>query len=112
MAGESRPSRTVVTLFPDHASRPDPDDIPPPKWLSAAAKRLWATKVNRYRQRGQKVAGFEDSLAQYCSLEAELIDFYRKKTTPPMAMAGRPSAAHCSSALRPIGSRSGWLGVG
>jgi hypothetical protein len=86
LAGQDKPSRQVSVLFPDHASRPDPDLIAPPKWLCAAAKKIWADKVNRYRQRSQKVGGFEDGLAQYCALEAELIALYRKKNTPPMAM--------------------------
>lgn len=84
--GETRPSRAVVDLFPDHSSRPDPESIEPPKWLSVAAKKIWRDKVERYRQRNQKIAGFEDTLAQYCALEAELIEMRRKKLLPPMAM--------------------------
>ncbi len=89
--GETRPSQKVEVLFPDHASRPDPENFPPPKWLSGTAKKIWQEKVERYRQRGQKIDGFQDSLAQYCSLESELIDdFRKKKIVPPMAMV----AAH------------------
>lgn len=84
--GETRPSRAVVDLFPDHASRPDPDVIEPPKWLSAAAKKIWREKVERYRQRGQKIAGFEDTLAQYCALEADIRTMWSRKLVPTMAM--------------------------
>ena len=83
--GETRPSRAVVHLYPDHASRPDPDQINPPSWLSAKAKAIWKRKIERYRQRGQKVDGFQDSLAQYCSLEAELEKLYAAGMMPTMA---------------------------
>lgn len=76
--GETRPSRKVVSMFPDHASRPDPDVIDPPTGMTAAAKKIWHTKVNRYRQRGQKVQGFEDALRQYCELEAMLNKAFKK----------------------------------
>ena len=86
--GETRPSQQKVEiLFPDHASRPDPVSIPAPSWLSKMAKQIWKEKVDRYQQRGQKVDGFQDALAQYCSIEAELIvDFRKKQIVPPMAM--------------------------
>lgn len=84
--GTVQPCRAVTVLFPDHASRPDPESIPPPKWLSAAAKHIWAEKVDRYRQRAQKVAGFEDALAQYCALEADIIAARRKKLPITVAM--------------------------
>lgn len=75
--GTVQPSREIVALYPDHASRPDPVDLPPPQGMSAAAKRVWATKVERYRQRGQKVQGFEDSLRQYCELEVRLNKMFK-----------------------------------
>lgn len=84
--GETRPSRKVTVLFEDHASRPDPEVIAAPKWLSGAAKRVWAEKVDRYRQRAQKVSGFEDALAQYCALEAEIIAIRKKRDVPTVAM--------------------------
>lgn len=84
--GETRPSRKVETLFADHASRPDPEKIPAPDWLNDRAKEIWIDKTNRYRQRNQKIGGFENALAQYCALEADLINLYRKEITPPMAM--------------------------
>ena len=84
--GETRPSRAVVSLYPDHASRPDPAEIPPPKGMSREGRKIWAAKVERYRQRGQKVQGFEDALRQYCELEAELNRCWAKGNTPTMAM--------------------------
>jgi hypothetical protein len=71
-SGETRPSRQVVALFADVASRPDPDVIPPQTGMTAPAKKIWNDKVSRYRQRGQKVQGFEDALRQYCEIEAAL----------------------------------------
>jgi hypothetical protein len=76
--GETRPSQSVVSIFPDHASRPDPDVIDPPKGMTAAARKIWHIKVNRYRQRGQKVQGFEDALRQYCELEAMLNKAFKR----------------------------------
>ncbi len=78
--GETRPSRAVVTLFADHASRPDPDVIPPPKGMTPAARKIWVSKVDRFKQRGQKVQGFEDSLRQYCEIEAALNHAFKNKT--------------------------------
>jgi hypothetical protein len=40
--------------------------------MTHIAKRIWDEKVARYKQRGQKVQGFEDALRQYCELEAAL----------------------------------------
>lgn len=84
--GETRPSRAVVSLFEDHAARPDPEDIPPPKWLKAAERRIWEEKVNRYRMRGQKVDGFQDALAQYCAIEHDLISRRKKGIDVPTSM--------------------------
>ena len=83
--GETRPSRAVVTLFADHASRPDPDVIPAPTGMTAAAKKIWAAKVDRFKQRGQKIQGFEDSLRQYCEIEAALNKAF-KMSNATMAM--------------------------
>jgi hypothetical protein len=84
-AGETRPSRAVVSLYPDHASRPDPDAIPAPSGMTSAARKIWATKVDRYRQRGQKISGFEDGLRQLCEIEAALNKAW-KNGTATMAM--------------------------
>lgn len=84
-AGETRPSRAVVSLYPDHASRPDPEVMPPPAGMTAPAKRLWKAKIERYHQRGQKVGGFEDALRQFCEVEAALNKAW-KNSTATMAM--------------------------
>jgi hypothetical protein len=60
--------------------------MPPPKGMSKEGRKIWAAKVERYRQRGQKVQGFEDGLRQYCELEAELNRCWSKGLTPTMAM--------------------------
>lgn len=70
--GTEQPCRKVEVLFPDHASRPDPEHIAPPPGMTTAARKIWAAKIDRYRQRGQKVEGFEAALRQYCELEAAL----------------------------------------
>ncbi len=77
--GETRPSRAVVHLYPDIASRPDPDVIPAPRGMTYAGKKIWDEKVARYKQRGQKVQGFEDALRQYCELEAMLNKAFKDK---------------------------------
>jgi len=84
-AGETRPSRTVAVLYPDNASRPDPEKIPPPTGMTPAGRKIWTAKVERYRQRGQKVAGFEDALRQLCELEAAINKAW-KIGMPTMAM--------------------------
>lgn len=83
--GETRPSRAVVALYPDHASRPDPAEIPAPADMTPEAQVIWTRKVERYRQRGQKVGGFEDVLRHYCELEAELNRAWASGTAPSMA---------------------------
>src|SRR5690606_19325191 len=83
-AGTNWPSRAVVHLFPnDPSAHRDPVR---PKWLKGMARKIWDEKVARYAARGQRVAGCEDALAQYCALEAELIDMRRRKISPPIAM--------------------------
>jgi hypothetical protein len=80
-AGETRPSRHVVTLFADHAERPDPEVINPPPGMTPAGRKIWKEKVERYRQRGQKIQGFENSLRQFCELEATLNESWKHGTT-------------------------------
>jgi hypothetical protein len=93
-SGFIRPSRAVVSLYPDHASRPYSDLIPAPRGMTEAAREIWATKVARYRQRGQKIEGFEDGLRQYCELEAALNKGWRTRAvTMAMVNAHRIWAA-------------------
>jgi len=92
--GTEQPCRKVEVLFADHASRPDPDELPPPSDMTPAAKKLWKTKVERYRQRGQKIQGFEDALRQYCEIEAALNKAFKIGTmTMAMVTAHRMWAA-------------------
>lgn len=79
--GTAQPCRDRVVLFPDL-----PGNVERPKWLTGEGKKAWDRKVAVYVQRGQAVVGCEDALAQYCALEAELIQAYRRKNTPSMAM--------------------------
>ena len=67
--GETRPSRAVVSLYPDHASRPDPAEIPPPKGMSKEGRKIWAAKVERCR-----------------SASSKPWTFWPKGNTPTMAM--------------------------
>jgi phage terminase small subunit len=57
----------------------------PPKWLQGRALELWHEKVAIYQRRGQPVVGCEAALAQYCSLENELIDAYTRQLDIPVA---------------------------
>jgi hypothetical protein len=84
-SGFVRPSRAVVSLYPDHLSPPKPEILPAPDGMTDAAREIWDTKVARYRQRGQKIEGFEDGLRQYCELEALLNQGWRQKANS-MAM--------------------------
>ena len=90
LRGTIQPCRLVVPLYPEHMSRPDPAEIPPPAGMTPAGADVWKVKVERYRQRGQKVGGFEEALRQYCELEARLTELWNHRDGPPMAMV----AAH------------------
>ncbi len=90
LRGTVQPCRSVVSLYPDHASRPDPAEIPPPDGMTKTGADIWRTKVDRYKQRGQKVGGFEEALRAYCELEARLVEAWAERDGPTMAMV----AAH------------------
>jgi len=94
--GTEQPCRAVTSLYPDHAARPDPEVIDPPKWLSRLAKVIWKSKVERYRQRKQKIDGFQDVLAQYCSLEADLVAGWKM---------GRPANASLMNSYKDFAAR-------
>lgn len=79
--GTDQPCRLRESLFESEEGEPVR-----PQWLKGRARKIWVEKVERYSVRGQNVKGFEDALAQYCALEAELINLYKKGITPPMAM--------------------------
>ncbi|MCO6178817.1 hypothetical protein [Ciceribacter sp. RN22] len=67
------------------AVAPIPGEAIKPSWLKGRAAKLWAEKVAIYRARGQAIVGCESALAQYCAIEASLIEQYRKGITPPVA---------------------------
>ena len=80
--GERRPCREKKELF-----KQDEGEPVKPKWLTGRAREIWFAKVERYRARGQNVKGSEDSLAEYCALEALLIaDYWKKKVMPPASL--------------------------
>lgn len=54
-----------------------------PSWLKGRAAKIWAEKVAAYQNRGQSIVGCESALAQFCALEATLIDQFAKRLTPP-----------------------------
>ncbi len=84
--GTFQPHRSIVSLYPDHASRPDPAEIPAPQGMTPEGAAIWKTKVDRYKQRGQKVGGFEEALRNYCELEARLLAAWNDGDGPSMAM--------------------------
>ena len=86
LRGTVQPCRQVVPLYPEHMSRPDPVEMPPPAGMTPAGASVWRTKVDRYRQRGQKVGGFEEALRQYCELEAKVTEAWNQEFGPSMAM--------------------------
>jgi hypothetical protein len=57
-----------------------------PKWLKGAARRIWHEKLADYEDRGQSVRGCEGPLAQYCALEADLIDARRRRIPITVAL--------------------------
>lgn len=70
----------------ESAPEPTGQEIVKPKWLIGQAAKSWAEKVAIFQGRGQEIAGSEMALAQYCAVEAGLIDCYRKKIQPTTAM--------------------------
>lgn len=58
-----------------------------PKWLKGLASDIWDEKLENFDERGQSVRGCESMLAQYCSLEAALIEnYWTKGEEPPVTM--------------------------
>lgn len=82
MRATERPDRERATAVQHIDGEPER-----PSWLKGRARKIWDDKVSKYLARGQSVRGCEDALAQYCALEADLIEqFWRKSLTPPTAM--------------------------
>ena len=59
-------------------------EIQRPKWLTGAARKIWERKIDIYKRRGQNTVGLEDALAQYCALEAHLIQEWKAPAGPKM----------------------------
>jgi len=78
VAGTDRPDRRREKLTETVAGEPAK-----PGWLKGRAAKAWAEKTAIYKARGQSVVGCEAALAQYCALEAALIEQFAKKITPP-----------------------------
>lgn len=85
LAGTERPSRVVIEAFPSApgAQYAEPDL---PVGMTRGGKESWARKIERYRERGQVVRGCEDTLRQYCELEAEIEKRRKKGVEIPVAM--------------------------
>jgi hypothetical protein len=82
ISGTAQPCRARASVVEHIAGDPER-----PKWLTGRARRIWDARVELYLSRGQSVKGCEEALAQYASLEADLIDqYWRKKITPPISM--------------------------
>ena len=82
ISGTNQPCRSREAVVSHIAGDPER-----PKWLTGRARKIWDARVETYLARGQSVKGCEESLAQYASLEADLIDqYWRKKITPPTTM--------------------------
>lgn len=60
--------------------------VTPPEWVQGKALELWNEKVRIYERRGQSVVGCESALAQYCQVEADLIDRWQRGKDVPVAL--------------------------
>ena len=60
-----------------------------PKWLKGTARKIWDRKIKIYEKRGQNLVGMEDSLAQYCALEAHIIELWKSPAGPQMAVVAQ-----------------------
>lgn len=79
--GTFRPGRALEDVI-----APLTGETKPPKWLKGMGLRLWKDKVGIYERRGQSVVGCESALAQYCAVEADLIDRWKRGTDVPVAL--------------------------
>ncbi len=79
--GTFKPSRALEAVVEPLAGEPTV-----PKWLKGAALDLWREKCGIYERRGQSVVGCEAALAQYCRVEADLIDRWRRGSDVPVAL--------------------------
>ena len=58
-----------------------------PKWLKGAARKIWDSKLAKYEQDGLDVSRCGDALAQFCALEAKLINLWRQGVNADVPMA-------------------------
>lgn len=93
-AGTTRKDRINLPAFPAREVEGWQEPIQP-AWLTPLAAEAWGRKVTEYRLRGQRVRGFEDALAQYCSLEAALINALSQGAAPPVALVKEYRAFAC-----------------
>ena len=80
---EPKKDRRPVPLFPELEAETW-EEPAKPGWIAAndLASKAWDEKVARYKLRSQRVRGFEDALAQYCALEASLVQAYVNGLVP------------------------------
>ena len=64
---------------------PEPEDFPPPSYLSAEAREHWIDRIRLFKQRGQSISGSEPMLAQLCELNANLNKTWASGRVPSMA---------------------------
>lgn len=67
--GTLKPSKSRAAVVPPIEGEPEKPD-----WLTPKAAAIWKKKVAVYQARKQAVRGMEAALAQYCELEAYLVD--------------------------------------
>jgi hypothetical protein len=89
MAPRPKPDHLKIIDGTFRAERAHPEVVPAldgdpvkPKWLTGRGAAIWKEKLSVYRRRGQSVVGCESALAQYCALEASMIDGYRRREKP------------------------------
>lgn len=71
-AGTARPDRGVVEAFPLQPGMAFQRPVKPGR-LTHEASEIWDDKAARFERRGLSVAGCEDTLAEYCELQAEIL---------------------------------------
>jgi len=72
LAGTARKDRKVIELFQASPGAPVKSPVKPSR-LTQEASQVWDDKVARFAARGLAVEGCEDTLAEYCELQAEIL---------------------------------------
>lgn len=96
-AGTTRKDRVCVPAFPSRESG-GWEEPKKPKWVasSSVVSEVWDRKVEEYRLRGQRVRGFEDSLALYCTVEAQILNAIASGQPVPVNLS-KEHRAHSNS---------------